>query len=128
MNQSQAEATIKYLVEKKGVQVQDIADRLSLTRNQLNSWRRSNQEKRIKELLKKILDVYAEYFPDGVMPDGVIPKNVGRSENETEAKYIALLERKLKEAESALLEIKTERNRLREQVTAQVSQLERDIP
>lgn len=99
-----SQQVIDYLTGPIGLKVHDLVEKLGIERSAFYSWRRSVNDHRRNDLANKLMDLYAEHFPDGKIPGGT-PSNDANSIRE---KYIQMLEENLKE-------LREERDRLRDE-------------
>ena len=137
MTQTELDQAMEYLTKNKNIQIKEIVERLKMERNAFNSWRRSSQENRRRELLGLIIGAYPEHFPDGKILGGGAREN--GSPDDIQNRYISLLERSLSDAQQAIADarqimlaaekrvqaVEEERDRLRAEVTELLSTLKK---
>ena len=127
MRQTELDQAMHLLTENKNIQIKEIVKRLGIERTAFNSWRRSSQEKRRRELLEKLVAAYPEHFAEGIVPTvEIAEENTVKSENKIDTRYIDLLERNLRTAEHTLQAVQGERDQLRKEVAELIERIKKE--
>lgn len=107
------DTVIDYLKNSCGIKIQKIADRLGIQRIEIYTKRRSVKKKVRDEFAREIIGAFPEYFPNGELPENLMPPTMPTIAEVHEDKYVKLLEETLKEQKAENAQMKKEMNDLR---------------